>query len=81
MVTSYVLFKILYDQSSAGSRKFVIEPETGLITTQGGLDRETTSNYTVSTADNLVLDIVYLFYDTNLNAFFFLVGRVSHPCR
>lgn len=81
MVTSYVLFKILYDQSSAGSRKFVIEPETGLITTQGELDRETTSNYTVSTADNLVLDIVHLFYDTNLNAFFFLVGRVSHPCR
>lgn len=81
MVTSYVLFKILYDQSSTGSRKFVIEPETGLITTQGELDRETTSNYTVSTADNLVLDIVHLFYDTNLNAFFFLVGRVSHPCR
>lgn len=81
MVTSYVLLKILYDQSSAGSRKFVIEPETGLITTQGELDRETTSNYTVSTADNLVLDIVHLFYDTNLNAFFFLVGRVSHPCR
>lgn len=81
MVTSYVLFKILYDQSSAGSRKFVIEPETGLITTQGELDRETTSNYIVSTADNLVLDIVHLFYDTNLNAFFFLVGRVSHPCR
>lgn len=81
MVTSYVLFKILYDQSSAGSRKFVIEPETGLITTQGELDRETTSNYIVSTADNLVLDIVHLFYDTNLNAFFFLVGSVSHPCR
>lgn len=80
-MTSYVLFKILYDQSGAGSRKFVIEPETGLITTQGELDRETTSNYTVSTADNLVLDIVHLFYDTNLNAFFFLVGRVSHPCR
>lgn len=59
----------------------MIEPETGLITTQGELDRETTSNYTVSTADNLVLDIVHLFYDTNLNAFFFLVGRVSHPCR
>ena len=42
------MFKILYDESSAGSRKFVVEPETGLITTQGQLDRETTANYTVS---------------------------------
>lgn len=57
VVTSYVLFKILYDQSSAGSRKFLIEPETGLISTQGELDRETTSNYTVSTTDKMVLYI------------------------
>ena len=69
MVTSYVLFKMLYDQSSAGSRKFAMEPETGLITTQGELDRETTSNYTVSTRDNMVSD-KQLFYDTNLNGFF-----------
>ena len=41
------IFKILHDQSSAGSRKFVIEPETGVITLQGELDRETTANYTV----------------------------------
>lgn len=41
------IFKILHDQSSAGSRKFVIEPETGVITVQGELDRETTANYTV----------------------------------
>ena len=41
------IFKILHDQSSAGSRKFVIEPETGEITVRGELDRETTANYTV----------------------------------
>lgn len=41
------IFKILHDQSSAGSRKFVIEPETGVITVQGELDRETIANYTV----------------------------------
>ena len=69
MVTSYVLFKILYDQSSGGSRKFAIEPETGLITTQGELDRETTSNYTVSATDKMVSDI-HLFYDPNLNGIF-----------
>jgi len=68
VVTSYVLFKILYDQSSAGSRTFVIEPETGLVTTQGELDRETTSNYTVSTRDKLVSD-VHVVYETNLNYF------------
>ena len=68
MVTSYVLFKILYDQSSAGSRKFAIEPETGLVTTQGALDRETTSNYTVSTTDNMLSD-THLFCYTNLNGF------------
>ena len=51
------MFKILYEQSSVGSRKFVIEPETGLITTQGELDRETTSNYTVSVKDKIILDI------------------------
>ena len=66
MVISYVLFKILYDQSSAGSGKFVIEPEMGLITTQGELDRETTSNYTVSTTDKMVLDMLS-FYETNLS--------------
>ncbi|XP_073231929.1 cadherin EGF LAG seven-pass G-type receptor 1-like [Porites lutea] len=43
----YFIFKILHDQSSAGSRKFVIEPETGVITVQGELDRETTANYTL----------------------------------
>lgn len=67
-MTSHVLFKILYDQSSAGARKFAIEPETGLIATQGELDRETTSNYTVSTTDRVVSDIL-LFYETNLNGF------------
>ena len=60
-MTSCVLFKILYDQSSAGSRKFAIEPERGLITTQGELDRETTSNYTVST--------------TLINCYFFILCK------
>lgn len=46
--TSYIVFRVLHDQSSAGSRKFTIEPETGLITTQGDLDREVTANYSVS---------------------------------
>lgn len=41
------IFKILHNESSPGSRKFVIEPETGVITVQGELDRETTANYSV----------------------------------
>ncbi|RMX53126.1 hypothetical protein pdam_00015549 [Pocillopora damicornis] len=45
--TSYIVFRVLHDQSSAGSRKFTIEPETGLITTQGELDREVTANYSL----------------------------------
>lgn len=45
---TYIVFRVLHDQSSAGSRKFTIEPETGLITTQGELDREITANYSVS---------------------------------
>ncbi|XP_022809062.1 protocadherin Fat 4-like isoform X2 [Stylophora pistillata] len=45
--TAYFVFKVLHDQSSAGSRKFTIEPERGLITTQGELDREITANYSL----------------------------------
>jgi len=45
--TAKFVFKIVYEESSQHSRKFLMEPETGLITTQGELDRETTANYTL----------------------------------
>jgi len=44
----FVVYRIVHNESSQDSYHFSIDPESGVIRTQNNLDRETTSNYSVS---------------------------------